>query len=110
MEVEMQLALGSAIATRSYSDPELEAAYDRARELCELLGSDLRVAHSLGGLSVFYINRGEILVGPAEDSSLLAPYERHGSRSLNLLDGLVRIEGTAILQSRSGLRIPSERP
>ena len=38
LEVEMQLALGSAIATRSYSDPELEAAYDRARELCELSG------------------------------------------------------------------------
>ena len=59
----MQLALGSSIATRSYSDPELAAAYDRARELCEHLGNDDRVGQTLGGLSIFYINRGEILVG-----------------------------------------------
>jgi len=63
LEVEMQLALGSSIATRSYSDPELAAAYDRARELCEHLGNDARVGQTLGGLSVFYINRGEITEG-----------------------------------------------
>ncbi len=63
LEVEMQLALGSSIATRSYSDPELAVAYDRARELCELLGNDTRVGQTLGGLSVFYINRGEIALG-----------------------------------------------
>jgi len=63
IEVEMQLALGSSIATRSYSDPELAVAYDRARELCEHLGNDARVGQTLGGLSVFYINRGEIAEG-----------------------------------------------
>ena len=63
LEVEMQLALGSSIATRSYSDPELAAAYDRARELCEHLGNDTRVGQAVGGLSVFYINRGEIALG-----------------------------------------------
>jgi class 3 adenylate cyclase/tetratricopeptide (TPR) repeat protein len=63
LEVEMQLALGSSIATRSYSDPELAVAYDRARELCEVLGNDDRVGQTLGGLSVFYINRGEIALG-----------------------------------------------
>ena len=63
LEVEMQLALGSSIATRSYSDPELAVAYDRARELCEHLGNDARVGQTLGGLSVFYINRGEIAEG-----------------------------------------------
>ena len=63
LEVEMQLALGSSIATRSYSDPELAVAYDRARELCELLGNDVRVGQTLGGLSIFYINRGEIALG-----------------------------------------------
>ncbi|MGD0311950.1 MAG: adenylate/guanylate cyclase domain-containing protein [Acidimicrobiales bacterium] len=62
-EVELQLALGSSIATRSYSDPELVVAYDRARELCELLGNDARVGQTLGGLSVFYINRGEVTLG-----------------------------------------------
>jgi tetratricopeptide (TPR) repeat protein len=59
----MQLALGSSIATRSYSDPELAVAYDRARELCELLGNDTRVGQTLGGLSIFYTNRGEIELG-----------------------------------------------
>ena len=63
LEVEMQLALGSSIATRSYSDPELAVAYDRARELCEFLGNDTRVGQTLGGLSVFYINRGDIALG-----------------------------------------------
>jgi len=63
LEVEMQLALGSSIATRSYSDPDLAVAYDRARELCELLGNDQRVGQTLGGLSVYYINRGEIALG-----------------------------------------------
>ncbi len=63
LEVEMQLALGSSVATRSYSDPELAAAYDRARELCEHLGNDARVGQALGGLSVFYINRGDISEG-----------------------------------------------
>ena len=62
-EVELQLALGSSIATRSYSDPELVVAYDRARTLCELLGNDARVGQTLGGLSVFYINRGDIALG-----------------------------------------------
>ena len=63
LEVEMQLALGSSIATRSYSDPELAVAYDRARELCELLGNDVRVGQTLGGLSVYYTNRGEVALG-----------------------------------------------
>ncbi len=63
LEVDMQLALGSSIATRSYSDPEMAAAYDKARELCELLGNDARVGQTLGGLSVYYINRGEVTQG-----------------------------------------------
>jgi class 3 adenylate cyclase/tetratricopeptide (TPR) repeat protein len=85
LEVEMQLALGSAIATRSYSDPELEAAYDRARQLCELLGSDLRVAHSLGGLSVFYINRGELALGVELSERVLSVAEAHHDEVLEVL-------------------------
>ena len=76
----MQLALGSALATRSYSDPELAAAYDRARELCELLGNDQRVAQSLGGLSVYYINRGEIALGAELAERVLAIAEAHARR------------------------------
>jgi class 3 adenylate cyclase/predicted ATPase len=60
-EVEMQLALGSAIiATSSYADPAIEEAYDRALQLCERLGDDKQVAEALAGLSIFYLNRGNL--------------------------------------------------
>jgi class 3 adenylate cyclase/tetratricopeptide (TPR) repeat protein len=99
LEVEMQLALGSAIATRSYSDPELEAAYDRARQLCELLGSDLRVAHSLGGLSVFYINRGEVVLGAELAERVLSVAEVHHDDVLEVL-GAVQLSLTRCYQGR----------
>ena len=100
LEVEMQLALGSAIATRSYSDPELEAAYDRARELCELLGSDLRVAHSLGGLSVFYINRGEVSLGAELAERVLSVAEVHHDEVLEVL-GAVQLSLARCYQGRA---------
>ena len=101
LEVEMQLALGSAIATRSYSDPELEAAYDRARELCELLGNDIRVAHSLGGLSVFYINRGEIALGAELAERVLSVAQVHHDDVLEVL-GAVQLSLARCFQGRAG--------
>jgi len=85
LEVEMQLALGSSIATRSYSDPELAAAYDRARELCELLGNDERVGQTLGGLAVYYINHGEITVGTELAERVLAIAGTHQDGLLEVL-------------------------
>ena len=85
LEVEMQLALGSSIATRSYSDPELAVAYDRARELCELLGNDQRVGQTLGGLSVFYINQGEIALGAELAERVLAIAEAYEDDLLEVL-------------------------
>ncbi len=85
IEVEMQLALGSSIATRSYSDPELAVAYGRARELCELLGNDERVAQTLGGLSVFYINRGEIALGAELAERVIAIADSHQDELLEVL-------------------------
>lgn len=89
LEVEMQLALGSSIATRSYADPDLAVAYDRARELCELLGNDDRVAQALGGLSVFYINRGEVALGAELADRVLAIA---GSQHDDLLEVLGRVQ------------------
>ncbi|MGO8871692.1 MAG: AAA family ATPase [Acidimicrobiales bacterium] len=100
LEVEMQLALGSSIATRSYSDPELEAAYGTARELCELLGSDLRVAHTLGGLSVFYINRGEIALGAELAERVLSVADEHHDGVLEVL-GLVQLSLARSYQGRA---------
>ncbi len=100
LEVEMQLALGSAIATRSYSDPGLEAAYGRARELCELLGSDIRVAHTLGGLSVFYINRGEVALGAELAERVLSVARDHHDGALEVL-GEVQLSLARCWQGRA---------
>jgi len=88
LEVEMQLALGSALATRSYADPELASAYERARELCELLGDDDRIGHTLGGLSVYYVNRGEIATGAELAERVLAIAEDRDDELLAVLGGV----------------------
>jgi class 3 adenylate cyclase/tetratricopeptide (TPR) repeat protein len=88
LEVEMQLSLGSALATRSYADPEMAAAYERARELCELLGDDERVGQTLGGLSVYYVNRGEIALGAELAERVLAIAEARGDDLLAVLGGV----------------------
>ena len=86
VEVEMLLALGSAImATKSYAEPEIEATYDRARELCERLGNDSRVGLALAGLSIYYINRGETLLGATMAERVLAIALARGDDTLELL-------------------------
>ena len=88
LEVEMQLALGSALATRSYADPEMASAYERARELCELLGDDERVGQTLGGLSVFYVNRGDIALAAELAERVLAIAEARADELLAVLGGV----------------------
>jgi tetratricopeptide (TPR) repeat protein len=100
LEVEMQLALGSSLATRSYSDPALAAAYDRARELCELLGNEVRVGQTLGGLSVFYINHGDIALGAELAERALAIAHEHGDDALELL-GAVQLSLARCFQGRA---------
>jgi class 3 adenylate cyclase/tetratricopeptide (TPR) repeat protein len=100
LEVEMQLALGSSIATRSYSDPELAAAYDRARQLCEHLGNDTRVGQSLGGLSVFSINRGDIRVGSELAERVLVIAVEHDDELLEVL-GAVQLSLARSYQGRA---------
>ena len=85
-EVEMLLALGSSImATKSYAEPEIEATYDRARELCERMGNDSRVGLALAGLSIYYINRGETLLGVTMAERVLAIALARGDDTLELL-------------------------
>ena len=90
LEVELQLALGSSIATRSYSDPSLAVAYERARELCELIGNDERIGQALGGLSVYYLNHGDIALGAELAERVLAIAEVSD-------DGLLEVLGTVQL-------------
>lgn len=60
-ELTLQITLGSAlIATRGYASPEVEAAYSRARELCQQLGETPQLFPVLRGLAVFYFIRPEL--------------------------------------------------
>ncbi|MEJ7584468.1 MAG: adenylate/guanylate cyclase domain-containing protein [Acidimicrobiales bacterium] len=101
LEIEMQLALGSAIiGGRSYSDPGIETAYARARSLCEGLGDDEQVGHALAGLSIFYTNRGEIDLGAELAERVLAIAAACGDDTLELL-GRIQLAHPRLYQCRS---------
>jgi class 3 adenylate cyclase/tetratricopeptide (TPR) repeat protein len=100
VEVEMQLALGSAIiATRSYADAGIEAAYERALRLCQGLGDDAKVAHALAGLSIFYLNRGQLELGAELAERVLEIGQLDDDDELRLL-GHVQFALSHILQAR----------
>ena len=76
-EVALQLALGgSLIVARGYAHPEVEAAYERARVLCEAVGDARRLGLALIGLAVFFHNRGEVERGRALAARLLTAAEQ----------------------------------
>lgn len=59
-ELELQMALGTALSTvRGYADPEVKAAYGRARVLCEVAGRTPHLPSVLLGLGRYYLVRGE---------------------------------------------------
>jgi len=60
-ELALQLSLGPAlIATRGYAAPEVEAAFNRARELCQQLGDVPQLFPALRGLCSFYYVGSEL--------------------------------------------------
>ncbi|MCR4405553.1 MAG: AAA family ATPase [Anaerolineae bacterium] len=59
-ELALQLALGMAwIGFKAFSDPEVEKAYTRARELCLQTGKTPQICRVLGELSIMYYVRAE---------------------------------------------------
>jgi len=59
-ELNVQVTLGRVLmATKGVGAPDTGAAYHRARELCQKVGETPQVFPVLGGLVIFYINRGE---------------------------------------------------
>jgi TOMM system kinase/cyclase fusion protein len=59
-ELTLQTTLGPALmATKGYGAPEVQHAYDRARELCRHVGETPQLFPVLRGLSTFYIVRAE---------------------------------------------------
>jgi class 3 adenylate cyclase len=86
MEIELRLALcSSIIATRSYSDAQIETEYDRVRDLCETLGNDRSVGLALAGLSIFHTNRGRTALGAELAERVLDIAQAHGDDMLELL-------------------------
>jgi tetratricopeptide (TPR) repeat protein len=60
-ELRLQMALSTPlIATKGYTDPEVEKACKRALELCQQLGEAPQLFTVLGGLTSIYLNRGEL--------------------------------------------------
>ena len=56
-EMDIQMALGSALTTTGWGAPEKEQAYARARELAERLGVEARVFRALFHLGTGYISQ-----------------------------------------------------
>jgi class 3 adenylate cyclase/tetratricopeptide (TPR) repeat protein len=64
LELALQSALGMPlIATRGYSAIETGATYDRARELCEHVGTASQLFPILYGQGVFRLDRGDLREG-----------------------------------------------
>ena len=62
-ELQLQIALGaSAIVSKGHAAPAVEAAYARARQLCQLLGDNEDVFPVLFGLWRFYVGRSNLAV------------------------------------------------
>ncbi|MGA9722828.1 MAG: AAA family ATPase [Candidatus Binatus sp.] len=88
-EVALQLLLaGSLNAVRGYAHPEVEAAYERARVLCEAVGDDGQLGTAQLGLANFYFNRGEVERGRALAAEVLALAEAQGGSAELLVRAL----------------------
>lgn len=60
-ELTLQLTLGGAlIAARGYAAPEVEIAYERARQLCGQIGANPRLLRVQLGLAAYYFSRAAL--------------------------------------------------
>jgi len=85
-EAALQLALaGSLVPARGFAHPEVEAAYEHARVLCETAGDARQLGLALSGLSSACSTRGEVERGGALAARVLAAAEQSGDRELALL-------------------------
>ena len=79
LEVELRLTLGQTLrAAKGTAAPETEAAFRRAREVCEQSGDTARLAQALNGLALCHYNRADLAVAHATGSEFLALAERAG--------------------------------
>jgi predicted ATPase len=97
-ELALQMALGlPLIATKGYSGEEVGAAYERARELCECVGSAEQLLPVLYGQIVFRMSRGEQRVARQLAEEFLRLAEEQGEDGPAL--AARRMLGVALFQS-----------
>ena len=79
LELALQSALGlPLIATKGYAAAETGVAYDRARELCDRVGSSLQFLPIMYGQGVFWGTHGEFRKGQSLFEELLRLAEKEG--------------------------------
>jgi predicted ATPase len=72
-ELVLQTTLGPALmATQGFAARGVEAAYNRARELCQQAGEIPQLFPAMWGLWLFYVTRGELQEGRALGEQLLS--------------------------------------
>jgi predicted ATPase len=85
-ELVLQVMLGAPLqAVKGFSNPAVEHAYGRARELCQEIGEAPQLFQALFGLTAFYQTRGQLAVAYEIGQQLLGLAERTGDASLILL-------------------------
>jgi predicted ATPase len=85
----LQVALGSPLmAVKGYSSPEVEDAYERARELSQEARDAPQLFRALWGLAAFYQSRSELRVAREIADQLLELAEGSGEPTLRLLANL----------------------
>lgn len=84
-EATLQVTLAeSQTVALGYTSPEVEAAHERTRELCEAVGDELGVGHALSRLGVFAHNSGDTERACLLGAQALAIGERVGDPGLLL--------------------------
>ncbi|HEY6344059.1 MAG TPA: adenylate/guanylate cyclase domain-containing protein [Bryobacteraceae bacterium] len=80
LELALQSSLGIALqADRGYAAPEVDRAYQRARELCVRLGDSAQLISVLRGQQLFYHVRADFEAGRQIARQLLEAAERNGN-------------------------------
>ena len=85
-ELPLQLTLGTATTiVRGYTVPEVEAAYTRARVLCQQLGDTQDVFPVLFGLYQFYLVRADLSLAHQLGEELLGLAEQRDETPLSVI-------------------------
>lgn len=117
-ELALQLTLGLSLSIASSTDPELRAAMNRAREICQQLGNVPQLAPALFALCGFYFVGGELPLALPLSDQLLRIAEAAADPGLNMgaqyASGTVRsyggelAEGCPYLERAVGLHDPEK--